>query len=419
MPEITALLLLGLALLCFRLFKVGDLFAPWVLTATVWFVILLGVTIYRDELYPLTPQFYTCLALWMPIFCASSLLTYYLLPARPQSGSNGKDIRAALGCPMEINRIIFDALFIISCVITPLYIYEIMKIVSMFDPADILSNLRLLAVHGDEDYGFLAYSAVINKVLLIVAIWHYPRVPLWKLLIIYATNFLSFAAIMEKGSLFFIVFATLFVLYEKGTIRPRSILITLVLLVIIFWVINIARTFKSQSSSNADDYSFLEFILIYILSPPVAFCQTVEDIGSLAPGEHTFRTVYVFLQRFGADVTVQPIVQNFVLVPVPTNVYTIFQPFFQDFGYLGVAFFALVYGFFSGALYRGFVNGHGLSRCFYTWVVYCLVLQFYQEYLFIGLVGVIQMLFFLLLILSQRLRFASLTPSWRGQSEGG
>ena len=95
--------------------------------------------------------------------------------------------------------------------------------------------------------------------------------------------------------------------------------------------------------------------------------------------------------------------QAFVWVPLPTNVYTIFQPFFEDFKYKGVAFFAFFYGVFSGWAYRIMRNGDGFGKCFYAFVVYVLVLQFYQENVMMSLVSVIQFTFFTWIVMQQRI----------------
>ena len=91
---------------------------------------------------------------------------------------------------------------------------------------------------------------------------------------------------------------------------------------------------------------------------------------------------------------------------MPTNVYTIFQPFFIDFGYRGIAFFAVVYGVVSGYLYRLFRNGNNTGTCLYTYGVYVLLMQFYQENVFMSMVFILQFIVFTLLFTQNKIRFA-------------
>lgn len=392
--DLALIIIMSILLVGFMLFKAGDLFAPWTLTTAVWLAIVVMFQFQGDLLYPLGPQFHTSLALWLPIFCIASLLTYYLLPAVSDPEEASRQLP-------ETSGLIFTTLYVISMVITPLYLYKIMQVVMMFDTADMLNNLRLLAVFGDEQYGFLNYSYVINQVLIVVALWRYPKVPLWQLLTIVAASMMSAFAIMEKGILFFLFSALMYILYQKRVIRLRSIIFSTAMVVVIFFLINAAREVTSDDADSGDAMTFLDFFAIYVLSPPAAFERITEDISTQF-GSHTFQTFYLFLNRFGGNYEVNTKLQEFVWVPLPTNVYTVFQPFFLDFGYRGVAFFALVYGLLAGWAYRYARNGSGFGKCVYTYAVYVLILQFYQENVMMSIVNVVQFLFFTWLITQQQ-----------------
>ncbi len=395
--DLILIIIMSILLVGYMLFKAGDLFAPWTITTAVWLAIVVMFQFQGDLLYPLGTQFHTCLALWLPIFCASALITYYLLPAV-------KDPEEASKRLPETSGLIFTTLYVISMVITPLYLYKIMQVVMMFDTADMLNNLRLLAVFGDEQYGFLNYSYVLNQVLIVVALWRYPKVPLWQLLTIVAASMMSAFAIMEKGILFFLFSALMYILYQKRVIRLRSIIFSTVSVVVVFFLINLARELTSDDADAGDAMPFLDFFAIYVLSPPAAFERISEDISTQF-GSHTFQTIYLFLNRFGGNYEVNTKLQEFVWVPLPTNVYTVFQPFFMDFGYRGVAFFALVYGLLSGWIYRYARNGSGFAKCVYAYAVYVLILQFYQENVMMSIVNVIQFLFFTWFITQQQFSF--------------
>ena len=402
--EILFILIMGIMLAAFLFFKIGDTFSPWTITTAVWLAIVVMFQFQGDLLYPLGDQFYTCLALWVPLFCASALITYHVLPK-----SNADAGTIAQSPP--ISTVVFNTLYVISMVITPLYLYKIIQVVTMFDTADMLSNIRLLAVYGDESYGFLNYSYVMNQVLIVVGLWRYPKIPLWQLLTIIMAGLMSAFAIMEKGMLFFLFLSVLFVLYEKGVIKVRSIILSLATIVLLFFIINSARSFTEDADPN-DAIPFLDFFAIYVLSPSVAFEQVTEDLTPQF-GSHTFATIYLFLNRFGGDYELNSKLQEFVWVPLATNVFTVFQPFFEDFKYRGVAFFAVFYGFFSGWCYRLMRNGSGVGKCLYVYVVYVLVLQFFQENVMMSLVPVMQFIFFVVLIMQQKIQVSLLSKHFR------
>ena len=372
-----------------RSIQFGNVFSPWSITIGIWAVILLGLYLESEQLYPLTDQFYICLAIWLTVFCTSSFTTFNVLPRLARRA------RTYL-VSTPFNSLVFNFFFVISVAITPLYLYSILKIVSQFGTEEFIANIRIFAVHGNESFGYLGISYILNQALLIMALWRYPRIPLWKLLTIYCMALMNAFAIMEKGMLFFIVIITMFVLYEKRILRMRSVVMSLGLIVVFFFVINLSRA--TDESGYAEETSLIDFVVMYVLSPPVAFGTLSQDI-SLQPGSHTFQAIYKILSKWGLGTfVINEKTQDFVMVPISTNVYTIFQPFFEDFKYRGIAFFALIYGTLSGWLYRLYQNGNAVGKVFYTFMVYDLVLQFYQENLILNFVQSYQFVILVLLV---------------------
>jgi oligosaccharide repeat unit polymerase len=276
----------------------------------------------------------------------------------------------------------------------------------MFGTEDLMTNIRTLAVYG-EGQGILNYSAVINQALFVVALWAHPKVPLWQVVMLGIACLMNSLAIMEKGLIFFVFVSTMFVLFEKRVIRKRTILTFSALIIVLFYIFNLGRA--GSGSEYQEEETLFDFFTMYALSPPVAFSQLSEEVIPQF-GTNTFETIYLFLKRLGADVVVKDKLQEFVFVPVSTNVYTIFQPFYIDFGYRGVALFAAIYGYACGWLYRLFRSGHGSATCLYSYGVYVMLLQFYQENVFLSMVFVLQFTFFIVLFTTQSIKF-QLTPS--------
>ena len=375
-----------------KLNLLGGYFSPWFLTIAIWGLILGLYYLLDTDLYPITKQFYICFLLWLPIFCLCAIATY-MLSSRSDYGMTTGGI--------DFNKSLFLLFFGISLIITPLYVYRVIQIVTMFGTEDLMTNVRTLAVYG-EGQGILNYSAVINQALFVVALWAHPKIPIWQIVILGLACLMNALAIMEKGTMFFVFVSTMFVLFEKKVIRIRTILTFSILIIILFYIFNLGRA--GEDSDYQKEETLFDFFTMYALSPPVAFCQLLPEVIPQF-GTNTFETVYLFLQRFGADVVVKDKLQEFVFVPVSTNVYTIFQPFFIDFGYRGVAFFAAVYGCLCGFLYRLFRNGNGAGTCLYTYAVDVLLLQFYQENVFLSMIFVLQFTFFIVLLTQQKIKF--------------
>jgi len=364
----------------------------------VWLAIVVLFQLSGDLLYPLQDRFYTCVIIWVSLMSVTGIITYYAFPVK-------SELRLPQGTTLiqqdlNINNFFFTVFFVISMVCTPLYLYNIYKIISLFGTDELFFNLRILANEGEKSLvqTILTYVGAINQALFVICIWRYPKGSKLVFTAVIIANLMCSIAIMEKGVLFFMLFVTLFVLYEKRRVKISSIAFWSVVLLLVFYGINVLRT----PENAAKEPTFVDFFNVYILSPSVAFERVQEKLTEQF-GSRSFAFFYALVSRLGlANYVVEPKLQEFVHVPIPTNVYTVFQPFFQDFGYKGIAFFATVYGVFTGWLYRQCHNGGAISKCVYAYIIEILILQFYQENLILSTSMIIQYCFVFFFVLQKR-----------------
>lgn len=373
----------------------GDFFSPWNLTIFIWAA---DIFLYflQGTLYPIGPKFLSCFLLWLATFLPVSLAAYWL------SGNNTTQ-RPDFKKPIEVNMWIFHFLFAISIIMTIAYARTIWAVVSQFDTENLLYNIRLLAVHETLTSGILNYTQSINYALFFVAIWLYPRISKIQLGIIVMLNLIIELAMMEKSGILVMILGTLFVLYEREVIQKRTIAITLASTVLFFFFFNMAK--EESTTDDSESMTFLEFFGMYITSPLIAFEQLEMTISD-GFGSNTFNAVYPYLNRLGFDFKSIERLQEFVLVPVPTNVYTIMQPFYNDFGRTGVAFFGFAYGAIFGYAYRMFREGNALFRCLYTFLVEVIIIQFYNENFLQSFFLVAGFTFFILLMTQDFVRLS-------------
>ena len=390
------IILLSVFVLLFFAFKMGDVFSPWMLTSGVWLAIMLLSLNDIGYLDPISNQLYYCVLLWVPTLVIFSVATYYAFPSKVYSFKEDNT---------ELNRGVFYFFFIIALVCTPFFVYKVYKIIVMFGTEDLFSNIRSLAVlqsKTGDSAGILKYVNTINKALYVVALWNIKKLGKGVFIIVLLINLMYAASIMEKGFLFFIFFSTLFVLYEKQKVSIKTLLLWCVIIIVFFYGFNLLR-----ANVDSDDYgTFGRFFSMYILSPSVAFSKTQEVLNDQL-GTRTFTFIYSFANKiFGSDYTIMPNLQDFVWVPIPTNVYTVFQPFFQDFGYKGVALFASVYGIITGLTYRLARNGGQIARCVYAYVIYILILQFFQEVFLVGISDLFQYIIIFCLMTQKKFKIS-------------
>ena len=365
--------------------ELGDFFSPWTLTIVIWVGIF---TLYflQGTLDPIGPKFVTNFLLWIGTFIPASLLTFNL--TKDNNQANHVERQKSI----DVNMKLFYVLLVVSLLFTILYAKWIYGIVSQFDTEDMLFNIRLYAVYKTESPGILILTQGLNFSLFLTAIWLYPKISKFTIIFIVAINLLLEFSMMEKSGILIMILSTLFVLYEKKTIKLRSIGLTLLGIIVLFFFFNMSKEAKGQ-----DSLDFMDFLGIYVTSPIVAFDKLRISITN-GWGANTFNDVFPYLRYLGLDFKTTERLQDFVYVPVPTNVYTIMQPFYNDFGSKGVAFFGLLYGWGAGYVYRKFYDGSNTYKCIYTFLVEVIIIQFYNENLLQQFHIVIETFFFIVLL---------------------
>lgn len=372
----------------------GNIFAPWTITILIWIAVILGIYMLGDRLYPLTSQFYICISLWISIFCISAFITYNLYQ---RSELHEKAIIKSL----HLNKLYFYFLLIVSLTFSPLCVKKVFDIISAFSTENLMQAIRVLAVYG-EGFGIIDFSFVINKALLLVVLWRYPQISFKTIILIIGLALLNSFAVMDKGTIFFIIIIIAFILYEKHIIKIYHMVIGAVAVVSFFFILTVMR----DISGNYENMEFLYFLSEYIFANPVAFSYLPESVSPQF-GANTLFLIYYYLNRFGiGGYEVVNIQQETVEVPVHTNLYTIMQPFYVDFGILGVAFFALVYGVAIGWCYRSYKNGDSTAKCMYTYLVMVMILQFGQEQIFLTPVVFLRVWLFVYLMTQSRIKLS-------------
>lgn len=378
--------------------KLHNIFSPWNITILHWAAIVILIIFWGDLLYPLTDRFWISILLWVPTLAIASYVTFHLT-YKPGTTSQRPTVGKHVFTP-NVNTRWFYLLLAISLILTPLCIKKTMEIVSQFSGENMMNNIRILVTEGEVDWGFLAYCFVINKALFICAIWARKRLGTTITLISVILMFMNAFALMNKSSLLFIFVIIAFALYEKKIISLKSIFLTGGGMMILFFVLTLLRNFTDGDGEiQSDELSFIDFFAMYVLSPPVAYSYMPPDIG-LKFGSRSLSLLYMIIGKLTNNFHVESLIQDFMEVPIPTNLYTIMQPFYLDFGQWGVFIFALIYGTGSGWCYALYKNGNSWGCAMYTFLLYNLITQYASENIILTPVISIQ-LFVLLYLITQ------------------
>lgn len=372
----------------------GNFFAPWTLSVFIWAADIMLYYL-QGTMDPIRPKFVLCLAIWLSILVPTSLVSYCL---SKQTSVKPTDYYQR---PLTFHSQLFDVLCVVAGLLTMVYAARIWGIVSRFDIENLLYNLRLYIVEDNSVTGLLNHVQGLNFALFIVGIWVYPKISKWHMTYIVLVNLVFQLFRMEKSGILIMILGTMFLLYVRRKVKLRSIFLTFAGVIVFFFFFNLSK----EEADTTTETTFLDFFGMYVTSPMVAFDFLQPDLSGNF-GENTFCIIYPYLNMLGFNLEYMQRLQEFVWVPIPTNVYTIMQPFYNDFGIAGIAYFALFYGVLFGWCYRRFREGNPTFICIYTYMVEIILIQFYNDNLLQNIVLFMEFWFCTYILLQQRIKFS-------------
>lgn len=123
------------------------------------------------------------------------------------------------------------------------------------------------------------------------------------------------------------------------------------------------------------------FVVGYIIGPTAAMDYVVQHAREyMHQPQHTFK----FPLEIGAALhlwtyTPPPLLDIFIQVPFPANVYTGYKFYFTDFGFAGCILAVGIIGFLQTLLYRKALTGSSLGIYFYAFTVFPLVMFIFDD----------------------------------------
>ena len=347
-----------------------DVFSPFVIQPGIWVVILLLYFVMNPPYYPVVNQFPGCLVVWSVSFAIGAYGTHYLMPEKLHYEWN------------EPNRTVLRIyIWVASCVV-PLMLFIIIRSALANDPEHLLLYIRMLNVTEGEsadeelpDFGLLNYFVPIAYILLFFSLMYSKgrKERIWVIVLNLMVAFLT----MAKTNFLSILFAALYILYLKGKVKLK----TIGGMLLAFLAFSVVFQFFRSSEGGKEGFGVDQMFSLYFFASFVAFDYFVQPLSSAFWGEHIFRIYYAVSYALGGDVPPVETIQGFVSVPVLANTFTVLQPFFVDFGYLGLVAGGMLYGAFYVFLYNNMRGGSAEYRILYTIFLNFLVLQFFAEYI--------------------------------------
>lgn len=174
--------------------------------------------------------------------------------------------------------------------------------------------------------------------------------------------------------------------------KTRAIALLIPLFLIVFWVSPLIAGRVSGGGFN--------YFMMYFVSPLANFDWGMHGIFACCTyGETTFRTIFAVLAKLGFKVNVVELIQPWAETKLSGNVYTVFMPYYRDFGVAGVGVFMFAFGALHTWIARQASIDNPLAVFVNAILFYALVMQFFQDQYFSLLSQWIQMIFWMCLLL--------------------
>jgi len=247
-------------------------------------------------------------------------------------------------------------------------------------------SLRASMTDGGQNFGYISYLAFLSYVItsLSVYLMRFSIAGIFRASISIAVS-LFYVYIGTGRTLgLFLITSIIVPLIILRSIRTRWLIITagLIAALFIFIALMTAKGISSEATIAENFISFTENLQSYTVAPLLALNKLIQSAPKIEFGNNMFRIIFAISNFIGlSDHPPVPLIRNFVFVPNPTNVYTVYDVYFRDFWYFGMIFPPL---FLLGHwwIYRRAQVQGGRWIFIYASTVYALIMQFFQDQYF-------------------------------------
>jgi len=259
-------------------------------------------------------------------------------------------------------------------------VFFFLQVASLFVYVKSTGNVSILAIAEVRDtlveddgkkFGTYGLIQMIMAVYLLLVILSKTKLTLWHKGLI--GMFIYYTMLLGSRGQFVYYFITLFyILVWQKRISAKRILGSIALLTGLMYVITILRAAKAYGQT------LTETLMIYTITSMPAL-HIAQFSNSQCFGYYSFRVFYVWLNKFGFNFPLSPVLSEYTLTPLPTNVYSYIKPYFLDFGYTGIFLLPLVLGFIHHFFYFRARCGSFIFMFLTSVLMYPLLMQVFEE----------------------------------------
>jgi oligosaccharide repeat unit polymerase len=353
MGALCASCLLGLVLINYLLHR--DLLYPGFVQALVWFVVVLLLIVNREAFIPVPDAVFVLLLAGVFGFGAGCFIASHRhVPAMGPTGINENSIPAPNA--MKVLAVIV-ALGLIP------YVARIIELSATGPSTSWYINLRYNASVNLEETGGIgrvSYFITLSYVLVAVALLrrmsrdNQSTSPVAVVLTIAIGLFYGVLS-SGRGQVLTLLLIAIGIPLALRRVSPvRTALVAAVMGIILFVSIGIALGKGGYIGSTFGEnlQTMKESVLTYLVGGVPALGTQLRNGGhDVDLGVNSLRSLFALAQSLGLARSAPPLVQDYIDVPMPVNVYTIYQPYIRDFGITGSVLVLSALGLVHGFIY--------------------------------------------------------------------
>lgn len=386
-------LLLGIFISCLP--QAGKL-NPFKLYFFIWLSILVGIYSLDNQWHQLSINFQILLFVFFSIYLLASIIHLNL-------SWECQDFNHDLS---YFNNRVNVAQFAVYLALIPFYLKAVA--IAQASPFSIEGyvTLRSQFTQNNISYGALSYFVILSFIVSSVNISRYYDRAIGKLQLILSFSVSVFYAYLSTGRTYFLMLACMsfFPLLMRNKIKFRGAVFVIICVMLSFVTVALMtrKGVNLYSSWSEIMQSIIFNLKLYLLSPVLAMSKLFEDYqGVHEMAAHCFRSVYSLLYKIGLPVETTSLIREVTYVPFPTNVYTVFDPYFRDFNIMGVLIFGIVSSIIHMSLYIKAKNTSGPYIFIYSATLFALIMQFFQDMYLSLLSSWIQIVFWYMLFIKR------------------
>jgi oligosaccharide repeat unit polymerase len=253
---------------------------------------------------------------------------------------------------------------------------------------DFFTNLRFSLTKDDnpESYGILSYAIVLSFIStglhLFLILQNASKLRFFITLLVS----LTYTVFFTGRTMFFLLFIMLIgiLLATRRVSCTKGISYLVFIGTIVFSAVGIllGKGLSFQASIVENLTNLWDVFIIYLLGSLPAFDIYIQSKESFDYGRNMFRTLFAFFNKIGFETRVPLLIKEYQYIPFPTNVYTIYQPYFDDFSIIGAVSIQFFLGLLHGFFYRKIDKGKPIYIMLYAIFLYPLLMQFLQDQYF-------------------------------------